>query len=107
MAKFYGPVGYVETVETAPGVWKEQVTEHNHSGDVLKYTRRVQSADKMTDDVVVNIQISMVADPYATDHFQHIRYVKFKGVKWEVATIDFPYPRIILTLGGVYNGQQS
>lgn len=104
MAKFYGPVGYVETVETAPGVWKEQVTEHIHSGDVLRNAHRVQSADKMTDDIVINNQISIVADPYATGHLQYIRYAKFKGVKWEVTNVDIPYPRIILTLGGVYNG---
>lgn len=104
MAKFYGPVGYVETAETAPGVWKDQVTEHNHYGDVLRITRRVQSADKSTDDIVINSQISIVADPYVTDHLQHIRYVKFKGVKWEVSDFDIQYPRIILTLGGVYNG---
>ena len=107
MAKFYGPVGYVETVETAPGVWKEQVTEHNHFGDVIRNTRRIQSADKLTDDIIINNQISIVVDPYATGHLQHIRYVGFMGAKWEVSNIDVQHPRIILTLGGVYNGQQT
>jgi len=107
MAKFYGPVGYVETVEAAPGVWKDQVTEHYHSGDVIRNTRRIQSADKLTDDIVINNQISIVVDSYAIGHLQHIRYAKFMGVKWEVTNIDIQRPRIILTLGGVYNGQQS
>ena len=26
MAKYYGTIGYGITVETAPGVWKEQIT---------------------------------------------------------------------------------
>ena len=105
MAKFYGPVGYVETVETAPGVWREQITEHNHYGDVIRYIRRSQSADKLTDDVVIDNEISIVVDPYAMNNLQRIRYVEFMGAKWEVSNVNIRYPRLILTLGGVYNGK--
>lgn len=107
MAKFYGPIGYVEMVETKPGVWEERVTEHNHYGDVIRNTRRFQSADKQTDDIVINNQISILVDPYAIDNLQRIRYVEFMGAKWEVSDVNVEYPRLILTLGGVYNGRQS
>lgn len=104
MAKFCGPIGYVETVETAPGVWDEEVTERTHYGDVIRNTRRVQSADKLTDDIVIDNQISIVGSPYAFANFHHIRYAKFMGTNWEVTNVDVQYPRLILTLGGLYNG---
>lgn len=104
MAKFCGPIGYVETVETRPGVWEEEVTERSHYGDVIRNTRRIHSADKLTDDIVIDNQISIVVSPYAIANLQHIRYAKFMGAKWEVTNVDIQYPRLILTLGGLYNG---
>ena len=29
MAKFYGRIGFAETVETAPGVWTENIVDYN------------------------------------------------------------------------------
>lgn len=104
MAKFCGPIGYVETVETAPGVWEEEITERTHYGDTIRNTRRVQSADKLTDDIVIDNQISIVVSPYAIANLQRIRYAKLMGAKWEVTNVDIQYPRLILTLGGLYNG---
>lgn len=104
MAKFYGIVGYVNTTKTKPGVWDEEVTEHNYYGDVLRNIRRSETADKTTDDINVNVKISIVSDPYAIDHFHAIRYVEFMGAKWEVTSVEPQHPRLILTLGGLYNG---
>lgn len=104
MAKFSGMIGYVETVEAAPGVWEEQVTERIHYGDIIRNIRRIQSADKLTDDVVIDNQISILASQYAIDNIHRIRYAKFMGAKWEVTNADIQRPRLILTLGGLYNG---
>lgn len=107
MSKFYGAVGYAETVETSPGVWEEQITERNYYGDVIRNTRRLQGADKVNDDVNISNEISIVADPYANDHFYTIRYVVFQGAKWKVSNVDVQYPRLILSLGGLYNVQEN
>lgn len=107
MSKFYGAVGYAETVETSPGVWEEQITERNYYGDVIRNTRRLQSADKVNDDINISNEISIVADPYANDHFYAIRYVVFQGAKWKVSNVDVQYPRLILSLGGLYNVQEN
>ena len=107
MSKFYGAVGYAETVETSPGVWEEQITERNYYGDVIRNTRRLQSADKVNDDINISNEISIVADPYANDHFYTIRYVVFQGAKWKVSNVDVQYPRLILSLGGLYNVQEN
>lgn len=107
MAKFYGKVGYVETKETSPGVWTEEVTEQTYFGDVNRYTRNLQSSNQVNDNVTVTVEISIVADPFAYQHFHSIRYVEYMGALWKVSTIDPQRPRLNMTLGGLYNGEQA
>lgn len=107
MAKFYGVVGFVHPVETAPGIVEEVATEKAYFGDILRNNRRLQSGDKVNDDINISNQISIIADPYANQYFYAMRYVEFMGTKWKVTDIEVQYPRLILTLGGIYNGQQA
>lgn len=105
MARFYGAIGYAETVETAPYVSQEQITERFAAGFVERNTRRLQaSSDKVNDDVDISNVISIIADPYSSHNFHKIRYVSFMGSKWKVTSVEVQYPRLLLTLGGVYNG---
>lgn len=105
MAKFYGEIGYAETVETVPGVWEEQITKRNYYGELTRNTRRLQSADQLNDNINVSNEISIVADPYAYQNFHSMRYVVFMGTKWKISNVEVQYPRLILTLGGIYNGE--
>ncbi len=105
MAKFYGKIGYANTVETKPGVYEEQIVERYYYGDLIRNTRRLQSADQVNDDINISNEISIVADPYATNNFHTMRYAVFMGTKWKISNVEVSYPRLILTLGGVYNGQ--
>ena len=107
MAKYYGAIGYAETVEKRPGVWKEQITERMYSGDLLKNTSRFQTADKLNDDINITNEISIVADPYANQNFHLMRYVVFMDTKWKITNVEVQYPRLRLTLGGVYNEKQD
>lgn len=104
MAKYYGTIGYAEMVETSPGVCEAQITERNYYGDVIKNSRNLQATDNLNDNVVVSNQISIVADPYAIANFHAIRYAVFMGAKWKVPSVDVQPPRLILSLGGLYNG---
>lgn len=108
MTKFYGKIGYVDRLqETAPGVWEEIEVSRNYYGDIKRNTRRLQSSDQVNDDIVVNNEISIIADPYAVEHFHEMRYAEFAGTKWKITSIEVQYPRLILTLGGVYNGEEQ
>lgn len=107
MAKYYGLVGYVDTVETSPGIWEEKRTERNYFGDVLRNRKSFQSSQNLNDNLNVNVQISMLADPYAMNHFHAIRYVKWQGSEWKVTDVDVEYPRLVLSIGGVYNGNET
>ena len=104
MTRFYGPVGYGETVETAPGVWEDQIIEALYFGDVVRNTRQLREGEFLNNDLSVNNSISIVADPYANEHFFAIRYVKWAGTRWSITEVEVQSPRLILRLGGVYNG---
>lgn len=105
MAKFYGAVGYAERVEMRPGVWEETITERYYYGDIQRNTKRSESSEHLNDNLNVNNIISIAADAYADQHFFAIRYVNWAGTRWNVTTVEVQRPRLILTIGGVYNGK--
>ena len=107
MAKFYGPIGFAETQETAPDVWRDLIVERNYSGDVLANVGRWQAGQQLNDNLNVDNRISIVADPYAVHHFHTIKYVGWMGAKWKVSRIEVEFPRLILTIGDLYNGEES
>lgn len=103
MAKYFGSIGYAETVETSPGIVKEEIVERNYYGDILRNDRRLEDNDKINSDINITNRISIVSDPYAIENFWKIRYATFMGNRWKVKTVDVEFPRLILTLGGLYN----
>ena len=107
MNRFYGPVGYVEEKETKPGVFTQVITEHKHHGTKLSNYRNASNSNSINDTITINNKFSIVADPYAWSHFHNIRYITYKGVKWHVTSVEEARPRLILTAGGVYNGEQA
>ena len=107
MAKWYGEIGFAETVETKPGVWVEQITKRNYYGDVTRDSRRLQTANKLNDNVNISNQISIISDPYANENFHSMRYAFYMGTRWKITDIEVQYPRLNLTLGGVWNGESS
>lgn len=107
MTKFCGLVGYSEPIETTPGVWKESIVTRLYYGDVIRNTRRLETSDKINDDIKINNSISIVADAYAYEHFFAIRYVEWMGVRWKVTEVQVERPRLIFTLGGEYHGDET
>lgn len=105
MAKFYGKIGYINTKEKTPGsgVWIEELIEKTYSGEILRNSRRIKNGESINDDIVISNQISIIADPYSTNNFMNIKYAEVYGCKWKVTTAEVLYPRIVLTLGEIYN----
>lgn len=105
MAKFFGAVGYAaEQVETAPGVWKESIVEREYYGEAKPVTLQVRADEKVNPDLSTSTEISVLADAYANEHFFAIRYVRWAGTLWTVSNVRVQSPRLVLRLGGVYNG---
>ena len=106
MAKWHGKIGYSETIETVPGVWEPKDTVREYYGDVLRNaTRWSGNPNSTNDNLTVNTQISIVADAFAVEKFHSIKWIEFMGVRWGVDSVDPTQPpRLLLTLGGVFNG---
>lgn len=103
MAKYYGKIGFRETIETVPDVYVEKITERNYYGDVLSDAVRVDASDKINKDISVSKRISIILDTYAEKNCFDIVWCEFMGKKWSISSVDIYYPRLILSLGGIYN----
>ena len=104
MSKFYGPIGYVTQQEISPGIWNDVAVERSYRGDILQNIRKWEPTEHKNDDVVISNRISIIADIFAYENLSTIRYVSWMGIRWKVNNIEIQRPRLILTLGEVYNG---
>lgn len=103
MTKFFGKIGYAMTQETKPGVWMDQIMEREYYVDLLRNSYRFQTSDKVNDDVLIANEFSIIADSFAKDNFHLMKYIEFDGTKWKITNVEVRYPRLNLTVGGIYN----
>lgn len=104
MAKFYGVIGFVQSVETSPGVWTDQVTEEEYIGDFIRSARGWRENQQVNANISLDTRISIIADPNLYQNFMHIRYVRYNEGTWSITNVELQRPRVILTTGEVYNG---
>lgn len=102
--KFYGKVGYAENSETSQDVWDDSIIERMYVGDVLSNNRRANNGESVNDNLDISNRISVVADAFAYEHFFNMKYVEWMGTLWKIQSVEVQRPRLILSLGGVYNG---
>lgn len=103
--KFYGLIGFWEgNEEISPGIYEDKIIEKPYSGTVNWHNRHFVDNGNQNEDLKMNNQISILADLYFQKNFSSIRYVIWGGAKWKVTNVDIGYPRVVLTIGGVYNG---
>ena len=106
MARFYGKIGFVlGAEETRPGIWKENTNVRNYYGDVMKRRLSWESGDSANDDIKIGNQFSVLADEFAETHLYAMRWLEWKGTKWKITSVEIERPRMILTIGDVYNGE--
>lgn len=103
MARYHGYVGYAIDVEAYPGVWEEQISEHEYFGDVVKNRMNIQQNSNVNAKITISNSISIIGDPFAYEHVYAMRYVTYLNKKWTITNIDIQRPRLILTIGGLYN----
>lgn len=104
MSKWYGQIGFANSEEQDAGVWVNNITERNYYGDVLSIRWKHENSGNTIDNINLSNQISIVSDPYANEHCSSIVYVTYMDTKWKVADVEIQFPRLLLSIGGVYNG---
>ncbi len=105
MTRFFDKVGFAANGTLVDGVWSDSMTERDYYGDVLEITRSIEESDKVKDDFRLQNRISIVGDDYALENFSTIKYVSWGGVRWKVLNVTVERPRLVLSLGGVYDDQ--
>lgn len=113
MGKWHGKIGYSITSEEfviedgkeiGTGIWKSSITERIYTGDVNTIRWKRQANESVNDEINISSTISIIADPFAYNNCYNIAYVEYLGTRWKVSDIEPSYPRLILTLGGKYDG---
>ena len=107
MPKFYGIVGYAESREGTgdrAGIMEDVIIERVYYGDVLRNTRKSEAGYDVHDNLRINNQISILADAYAYEHFFAMKYIRGMGALWKITNVEVQRPRLLLTIGDVYNG---
>ena len=104
MGKWFGKIGYAVTAETEPGLWEDAIVEHEYYGDMISDRRKRQTSGEVNDNINLANVISIIADPFAYENCSRMVYAEIMGAKWKITDIEVQYPRLILTIGGVYNG---
>ena len=105
MAKYSGNIGFAINEETAPGVWNETIVERHYYGDVSRNRTQYRTDDNsINGSISLSNMISILADPFAYEFFYSMRYITYLGKKWVISSIEVEYPRLVLTIGGLYNG---
>lgn len=108
--KFFGKVGYCWTEEGTgerEGIMEDRAEEREYYGDVLQNNRRYEQGLSINDDLNVTNRISIVADAFAWDHFFAIKYIEWMGQKWKVVSAEVARPRLVLQIGGIWNGPKA
>lgn len=104
MARFTGLVGYVTQEEKVPGVWSQVETQRMMKGDVISQSSHSQNGDKLNSDITLNQRVSLLGDLYAFNNYYNLKWIKIHGRKWTVSSVEIQRPRIIVAVGGLWNG---
>lgn len=107
MAKFYGKIGFGVDAETGLDTWEPGIEERPYRGDVIRVRRSWDKGEDLNDNLNIRNEISIVADAYAYEHFHTMRYVEWLGTKWKIKDITVERPRLVLSIGGIWNGDTA
>ena len=105
MGKYSGMIGFAENQEVATDIYDDVITERHYYGDIVRNTSRWSQADTLSGDLQINNQFSIMGDTYAFENYDNIRYLTWKNNRWTVTSVEEQFPRLIISIGGIYNGQ--
>ena len=107
-SRWHGKIGFGVTKEIGKGIWKPTIEEHEYYGNIISVRKTAESQPYSTNDALrINSKISIIDDGFISVNCATIRYVEFMGALWKVAEVTPEYPRLVLTLGGVYESNSN
>lgn len=102
MSRFSGKLGFMMTRETEEGVWLEDVVELPAKGTIRSLYVRNDNSSSVNTNLRLTNEINILMDTKVETYLKTLKYVVWKGSKWEVLSIGVNYPRLTINLGGLY-----
>lgn len=102
MSRFSGKLGFVMTRETEEGVWLEDKIEIPVKGTIRSLYLRNDNNSSVNTNLRLTNEVSILLDSKIETYLETLKYVIWKGSKWEVQSIGVNYPRLTINLGGLY-----
>lgn len=102
MSRFSGELGFVISRETAEGVWLEDRIEIPVKGTIRSLYVRNDNNSSVNSNLRLTNEVSILLNSKIQTYLETLKYVVWKGSKWEVQSIGVAYPRLSINLGGLY-----
>ena len=102
MSRFSGKLGFVMTRETEEGVWLEDFVEISAKGTIRSLYVRNDNNSSVNANLRLTNEVSILLNSKIQTYLETLKYVVWKGSKWEVQSIGVAYPRLTINLGGLY-----
>lgn len=104
MAKTYGKIGFGKTIIKPGGVSEFVITERDYKIDIIRPSVRNTPGEDVIPGLSTGNSFSIIEDGYLSENLFAMKYVTWMGVRWSVRKIDQAHPRLIITVGEVFNG---
>lgn len=104
MTRYAGNIGFYSGETNNDGIVTPSYTDHKMRGDTFTVRALRTESQQRQDDLSFSNQLSLLGDQYSFENFSNIVYAEFMGQKWKVTSVEIQYPRMTLTLGGIWNG---
>lgn len=102
MSRFSGKLGFINIRETEEGVWLEDRNEIPVKGTIRSLYVRNDNSSSVNTNLRLTNEVSILLDSKIQTYLETLKYVVWKGSKWEVQSIGVNYPRLTINLGGLY-----
>ena len=90
------------TRETEEGVWLEDKIEIPVKGTIRSLYVRNDNNVSVNSNLRLTNEVSILLNTKIQTYLETLKYVIWKGSKWEVQSIGVNYPRLTINLGGLY-----
>lgn len=107
--RYSGRIGFKVTAPREPGstIYVPTVIWKKYKGEVPRMLSKwTPSESGINDNIDISHTISIVADPFLSHNYRSIFAVEFADDFWDVKSIEIVPPRLRITIGGVYTGDE-
>lgn len=102
--RYSGKLGISQPTEVRPGIWEDVVTEVDKFGTLRQTTTVLRGDGNVLPEYTTTTSIVVPALGVGQLDNSVIRYITYKGKRWQIESIVDEPPMIVIFIGDKYNG---